>query len=50
MELKKMIDRFFLDMVINELRLANFNDFQHVTYNSLFCYIWTSSRTKGTVR
>ena len=35
MELKKMIDRFFLDMVINELRLANFNDFQHVTYNSL---------------
>ena len=35
MELKKMIDRFFLDMVINELRMAKFNDFKHVNYNRL---------------
>lgn len=35
MDLKKMVDRFYLDMVINELQLANYNHYQQVTYNSL---------------
>lgn len=35
MNLRGTVDRFYLDMVINQLRLANFNCYQHVTYNSL---------------
>ena len=35
MSLQSKLDRFYLDMVINELRLANFSCYEHVTYNSL---------------
>lgn len=36
MDLKKKVNRFYLDMVINELRLANqAGMYQSVTYNSL---------------
>lgn len=35
MDLKKMVDRFYLDMVINELQLANYNHCQQVSYNSI---------------
>lgn len=36
MNLRKKVDRFYLDMVINELRLANQHDiYQSVTYNSI---------------
>ena len=35
MDLKQKMNRLYLDRVINELRLANYNSYQHVTYNSL---------------
>ena len=35
MDLKRKMDRFYLDMVIGELRLANHNSYQRVTHNSL---------------
>lgn len=35
MKLRSVVDRFYLDMVINELRLANDRTLRHVTYNSL---------------
>lgn len=35
MDLRRKMDRFYLDMVINELRLANHDSYQRVTHNSL---------------
>lgn len=35
MNLKEKMDRFYLDTIINELRLANNSSFQNITYNSL---------------
>ncbi|MBC8536011.1 MarR family winged helix-turn-helix transcriptional regulator [Feifania hominis] len=36
MDLRQRMDRYYLDMVISELRLANrFHNIQHITYNSL---------------
>lgn len=49
MDLKKMVDRFYLDMVINELQLANYNHYQHVTYNSLLYLDIIAYKEKCTV-
>lgn len=35
MNLKEKMDRFYLDTIINELRLANNSSYQNITYNSL---------------
>lgn len=35
MNLKEKMDRFYLDTIINELRLANDSSYQNITYNSL---------------
>lgn len=35
MSLKEKMDRFYLDTIINELRLANNSSYQNITYNSL---------------
>ncbi len=35
MNLKERMDRFYLDMVINELRQANADSCQHISYNSM---------------
>lgn len=35
MNLRDRMNRFYLDLIINELRLANSSCRQHVTYNSL---------------
>lgn len=49
MDLKKMVNRFYLDMVINELQLANYNHYQHVTYNSLLYLDIIAYKEKCTV-
>lgn len=35
MELREKMDRFYLDLVLNELRLANSCQLGHLTYNSI---------------
>lgn len=35
MDIKKQMERFYLDMVVNELRLAGSGRYQKITYNSL---------------
>ena len=35
MDLRQKMDRFYLDLVLNELRLANSSQLGHLTYNSI---------------
>lgn len=49
MDLKKTVNRFYFDMVVNELRLANYNSYQSVTYNSLLYLDIIAYKEKCTV-
>lgn len=49
MDLKKTMNRFYFDMVVNELRLANYNSYQSVTYNSLLYLDIIAYKEKCTV-
>lgn len=43
------MNRFYFDMVVNELRLANYNSYQSVTYNSLLYLDIIAYKEKCTV-